>query len=547
MQVYQPTIRHADIYFPQPGVKPHLKYNHDVDIVWFKGRFLAAWNANESSGEDVPGQYNFLSVSDDFEHWSTPVRLFTADADCDNPVESDNQWQPSFIDPDGDLLFCNWCDYNARRTFISTSHDGLHWTNQDVPPAPPALAGQVVGFPTNHGLRTKAGTLVFPCSLPFVEDKCIVGHTRYAGLLLSFDDGQNWERSEPIEGVSWSSLGENPDDHGGEIIYLWEPSVFEQPDGRLGLLVRNSTSQDNPERLDQPHHMLLYATSADQGRTWTKCRPVEVDTIISRNYSICGAAGGSDLLMVMNDWWCNIPERISHDRYFLSLFCAPVCQPDLLLPGPVIQPEGGVAFYPNGMVRDGKLYLAYTYPGGIHSSVVEELPDFSEPFLLPRGGRCGLRLDADVATFATPQSSLGLVLTEALTRQPELRLSFDFSVGRYQGGHWPLLTVGGKTREGFVLRARYSAEAEADLLEVGLAGGGWTTLGPFSLKQWHRAEVLLTETGFGIRIDSDNPRSFAAPVLRKICFGGLYAKPEWPMGRQRAMEVRVRLSTLAVG
>jgi hypothetical protein len=91
---YQPRVKLADIYSPHPGATPALKYIHDVDIVKFKDRFIAAWNGNEARAEDVPGQFDFLSICDDFEHWSTPVRMFTADAGARNPVESDNQRQP---------------------------------------------------------------------------------------------------------------------------------------------------------------------------------------------------------------------------------------------------------------------------------------------------------------------------------------------------------------------------------------------------------------------------------------------------------------------
>ena len=198
--------------------------------------------------------------------------------------------------------------------------------------------------------------------------------------------------------------------------------------------------------------MLLYCTSSDDGRTWTKARPVEVDTICSRNYAVSGVGTRDSLLMVMNDNHVRVPERISHDRYFLSLYCSPVCDPDLLLPGPVVQPQGGTAFYPNGFVDNGKLYVAYTYPAGIHSSVIEPLPDFTRPFLLPREGRSGLKIENGIAHFGQRQSSLGLVLTEKLTRQPTLRLAFDVNVNRYTGGDWPVLTLGGKTRSGTVIR-----------------------------------------------------------------------------------------------
>ena len=546
LPVYAPTVKFADVYFPHPGVQPLLKYNHDVDIVKFKGRFFAAWNANATPAEGVPGQYNFLSVSDDFERWSTPVRLFYKEGGCENPIETDNQWQPDFINYKDQTLFCAWCDFKARRTFIATSQDGLRWRNNEVPTAPAALAGKVVGFPTNHGLLTRKGLLMFPCSLTPAQKQFSVGQTVYAGVLISADGGKSWQWSEPIEALSWSKIGEKPADFGGEAVSLWEPMLFEEADGSIGLLIRNSTAQEVPERMEKPHRMLLYAVSKDQGRTWTKARTVELDTICSRNYAVAGAGTPDSLLMVMNDNHVRIPERISHDRYFLSLFCSPVCDPDLLLPGPLAQPPGGAAFYPNGFVDDGKLYIAYTYPNEIHSSVISPLPDFSKPFLLPRGGRPGLRMEKGIATFGQRQSSLGLVLTEKLVKQPKVRLAFDVDVVRYQGGDWPLLTLGGKTRQGTTIRAIYSEEKKTDLLQVATGGGRWADLAPFKMKQWNHVEVELEQTGFSVSVNGLPALRVDKPLLRKICFGGLYVAPDWPQGMSRFSEVRLNLDTLRV-
>lgn len=364
LEVYRPRVTLSDIYFFHPGAKPALRYNHDVDIVKFKGRFVAAWNANESRGEDKPGQFNYVSVSTDFVHWSEPVRMFTASAGAENPVESDNQWQPNFINWKDRKLFCAWSDFVARRVFVAVSEDGVRWTNVEVPNAPPALKGKASGFPTNHGLLTSKGVMLFPCSIPFTDtERALVGKTRYAGVLRSEDGGATWSWSEPIEAVTWSQTGEKPEDFGGETITLWEPMLYEQADGRIGLLIRNSTAQENPERAEKPHRMLLHAVSADAGRTWSKAKTVDVDTICSRNYAVSGIGTPDSLLMVMNDQNVRVPDRISHDRYFLALYCSPVTEPDLLLPGPVVQPQGGTAFYPNGFVDDGKLYIAYTASG----------------------------------------------------------------------------------------------------------------------------------------------------------------------------------------
>lgn len=546
LSIYNPTIQCADIYFPHPGAQPWLKYNHDADIVKFKGRFFAAWNANATPAEGVPGQFDFLSVSTNFEQWSTPVRLFCKEGGCENPVETDNQWQPEFINYHDQTLYCAWCDFNTRRTFMATSSDGLHWRNHEVPTAPPALAGKVVGFPTNHGLLTSQGVMMFPCSLPPAEKQFSVGNTVYAGVLLSADGGQTWQWSEPIEALTWSKIGEKPADFGGETVALWEPMLFEQADGRIGLLIRNSTAQEAPERMEKPHRMLLYAYSQDHGHTWSKARPVELDTICSRNFAVAGAGAPDSLLMVMNDNNVRVPQRISHDRYFLALFCSPTCDPDLLLPGPVVQPEGGTAFYPNGFVDGGKLYLAYSYGGGIHSSVITPLPDFSTPFLLPRGGRPGLRIERDSACFGQRQSSLGLVLTEQLTRKPKLRLAFDISVNRYNGGDWPVLTLGGKTHSGTTLRAIYSEQLKSDVFQIATGGNKWADLAPFKMKTWNHFEIELTLTGLSVAVNQSQAQTFAKPVLRKICFGGLYVAPEWPLGMTRASDVRLKLDTIVV-
>jgi hypothetical protein len=547
LPIYQPRVKLAAIYSQHPGATPALKYNHDVDIVKFKGRFIAAWNGNEAHGEDVPGQFNFLSVSDDFEHWSTPVRMFTAAAGARNPVESDNQWQPNFINWQDQRLFCAWSDFVARRVFIANSEDGVHWNNVEVANAPAALQGKACGFPTSHGLLTSQGVLLFPCSLPFTDSpRAKIGSTRYAGVLRSEDAGQTWTWSDPIEAVTWTQAGENPAEFGGDTITLWEPILFEQGDGKIGLLIRNSTAQDNPERAEKPHRMLLYATSDDHGRTWAKARPVEVDTVCSRNYSVSGIGTRDSLLMVMNDHNVRVPERINGDRYFLALFCAPVCDPDLLLPGPVIQPPGGKAYYPNGFVDSGKLYAAYTYGGGIHSSVLEPLPDFTRPFLLPREGRPGLKIENGLAHFGQRQSSLGLVLTEKLTRQPKLRLAFDVNIQSYGGGAWPVLTLGGKTRADTSIRAIYDEQRKADFLQVRTAGNQWADLTSFKLKEWNHLEVELTEKGFSVAANQSPAVTFERPILRKICFGGLYVAPEWPMGMSPSSDVQLKLDSIVV-
>jgi hypothetical protein len=548
LKIYRPKVKHAQIYNAHPSEKITLKYNHDVDIIKFKRRFFAAWNANQAGFEDVPGQFNFLSVSDDFEHWSRPTRMFTKEGAAINPVESDNQWQPNFINLDDKKLFCAWSDFVARRVFVATSEDGLRWQNHEVPNAPEKLRGIASGFPTNHGLITSRGTMLFPCSIPFTDTlRAAVGKTQYAGILISEDNGRKWTWSEPIEAVSWTQAGEDPADFGGEKITLWEPMLFEQADGRIGLLIRNSTAQDNPERKEIPHRMLLYATSSDDGKTWTKARPVEVDTICSRNYALSGINSPDSLLMVMNDHNVRIPQRIPMDRYFLSLYIAPVSNPDLLLPGPVVQPPSGRAYYPNGFAADGKLYIAYTYPPGISCTVVESMPDFSRPFLLPREGRPGLRIENNMAYFNQRQSSLGLILTEQLTLQPSITLKFDISIMAYDGNELTILTLGGKTREGTSIRVQYNEAKKSDEFQIRNKDGNWSGIISFKLMEWYRFQIKLSSGSILISVNNSTGQKHDISVLRKICFGGLYVPPEWPLGTsQFVTDFRLKLDSIKV-
>ncbi|MGA2329403.1 MAG: sialidase family protein [Bryobacteraceae bacterium] len=546
LSIYRPRVHTTDIYTRHPGITPLLKYNHDADIVKFKGRYIAAWNANGTALENAPGQFNYSSVSDDFFHWSKPIRPFTREGGSENPVDKDNQWQPGFINYHDRILFCAWCTLTSRQTFVSSSLDGVHWLNSEVPTAPKSLKGKVVGFPTTHGLLTSKDVLMFPCSLPNVGD-FIVGTTRYAAVLLSFDGGKHWEWSDPIEAMSWSETGEDPALFGGETIYLWEPVLFEKPDGGIGLLIRNSTAQDAPQRAEKPHRMILTAEADAQGRRWSKARPVEVDSICSRMFAVAQTRSASDLLAVMNDWYVRIPEKISYDRYFLSLFCSPVCDPDLLLPGPVVQPPGGRAFYPSGFTNSGRLYLAYTYPGGIQSSIIDPLPDFSEPFFLPREGRTGLRIEDRLARLGHRFSTLGLVMTAKLTAQPELRVSFEVNVNSYDGNPFPILTLGGKTRGGASVRVVYSQSDQADAIQAKSTEGEWLNVALVRVKEWNRIMVHIRPQGFAISVNGAAPRELSSPVLRKLAFGGLYERPEWPIGMTQASDIQINLDSVQVG
>ena len=526
--IYIPKITHAPVYFPRNGTAPYLRYNHCADTVRFRGRFLTAWNANRTGREGVTGQYNFLSFSNDFIRWTPPTKLFSGEL-CDPPIRSDLQWQPSFLCDRDETLFCAWCDTGTGQTFIASTTDGIHWKNRAIPPHPFfSKTDDVIAFPTNHGLAAQDGSLYFPISFrtPNYED------SRYAGVLISRDRGKNWFWSKPAEAISWQEMGISPDATLMEHPSLWEPMVYEYDAFSLGLLVRNNTDTRKHPAV-QTEHLLLFSRSFDRGKSWTPCRPVELETVVSRCYAVCS---GSNFLMVMNDWIRGIPDHIPGDRLNLALFCGSSRDPDLLLPGPVIQPQGGRAFYPNGFTFDGKLYVVYTYPDCIGATIVHELPDGTHPYLLPRGSRDGLRIDSEAIVLLQPEATIGLVLPESMFREELFSLEFDLYSEVRSESDFPILSLGGKTREGARLLLRFDVNSEQDILIFAAADGTEIPVGSVPFRSPVRLRLNIYRDRLEV-INGEVKIQYPGHILRKIAFGGLYVPPEYPFRRRAVCDV----------
>lgn len=519
LKFYDPTVSFSTIYFPRNGKAPYLRYNHCVDIIHFKDRYVAAWNANRTGSEGVPGQYNFISTSPDFKRWSPAEKLFGPEH-CDEPVLSDRQWQPSFLQFNG-TLFVAWCDTVTRTTYVASSQDAEKFRNRVVAAA--GLPEGTVAFPTNHGLAEGDGTLFFPASLPEKMD----GQCRYAIVLISRDGGRNWHWSRPVEAAPWSSFGVMPEKFPLDRPTLWEPMVYRAAPGKLGMLIRNNTpTAENPSI--QPEHLLLYAESDDDGETWSDARPVEVETIVSRCYA---ESLGGPMLMAMNDWPRGVPEHISYDRYHLSLFFSPTGDPDLLLPGPEIQPDGGRAFYPNGFTENGKLYVAYTYPDFIGASVVEKLPDFRQPFMMLRKSRPGVRYENGTLTLSRIEGAAPVLPTPGMVKSGQVTLQFSARAEVRTESDFPLLTLGGKTRNGAILMLRFDPEADCDRCILRSTSGREMELGTLALHEDEPFQIRLARGKCDVAF-RNNTATLEEDILFKIAFGGLYSPVIWPQGSQ---------------
>lgn len=538
LEVYQPEVVTGLIYAADSS-PDSPRYNHCADIVRFQGKFFALWMGNTEKGEAKPGQSIYVSVSDDFKSWSRPTRPFTVELGTCPASDTEAgliQWQPALVNYRDEILYCAWSLFESGRTFISSTTDGIHWTTREIPNAPTSLQGKVTGFPCGHGLVTSRGLILIPCALPpLVTPKRprLSIKNPYQAVLRSSDGGRNWEWSEPIEGSTWTAVGDNPLRYGGdETIYHWEFSLFEQEKGEIGYLARNTSRMPNPQ-MDYP--TILTGTSADGGRTWSKAVPVDIDSVSARPFASSGNTQNS-LLLVANDWVRSVPEPSWKTRYNLSLFVSPSGHPDLLLPGPLLQPAGGrLACYPNGFIHENALFTVYTYDynaygyAEIRTALVKPLPDFKRPFLLPRGGRIGLVIKEKEARFDQPEATLGLVLTEVLKAQSKLGLAFTCQINPCGGREVPVLTLGGKSRAGVVIRARTDASGKRNVFEMREAGASdWKELAPFEWGKENHFTIRLDEGECSISVNGISPIRLSQKIWRKIAFGGLYSPPIWP-------------------
>ena len=543
------SIEHAVINQVYPQWSPKMGYNHDSDITLFKGRYVAVWNANPDIPEESePGQFNYVAVSDDFLTWSVPVTPFTSKGGAINPVDStgmSSQWQPNFINRRNETLYCAWCVTGPEAaTYVSKSSDGLHWENIRITePLPKSYdreaAPDATPFPSNHGLLTRSGAMLFPICLapPATPTGKWNGKPLQVCALISKDDGKSWHYGEltpvlPVEKFLKPSAKKLTTP---EQVRVWEPHFFEHPDGRIGLLIR--VAEENAEDGFTADQMILYAESSDGGVNFSTPRPVDIETISSRHQSFSMARSSSDLMLVANDWLPGY-SRTLRDRHFLSAYFSPVCDPDLLIPGPVIQERGTTGHYPNGEINNGEMIISYSYgvkPRAIYASRVKSLPDFTTPFFLQRESRPAVVINekTQVAYFPETFSSLGLVLTKKLTEQKQLTLEFAvklLTVPAFYPGQskdeaangMTLLTIGGVDHHNTQIRV--SRPLPQYHVEV-LRNNQWMKIAEVGLREPFRIAVGLADSGTTVRMNDGAPVTLPGRLMRKINFGGFYTDP----------------------
>ncbi len=74
---------------------------------------------------------------------------------------------------------------------------------------------------------------------------------------------------------------------------------------------------------------------------------------------------------------------------------------------------------------------------------------------MPRGGRTGLKIEDRLCAIRAKakQSGLGVDREAEQSTRSSCGSPFNLNIQHYDGTAWPVLTLGGKTRQGALLRA----------------------------------------------------------------------------------------------
>ncbi len=285
-EVYQPKVERG--YVIESSLDG-LAYNHCPTVMWFRDRWICAWNGNEVPCEGRPGLQIWMSTSRDGVTWSPPFAPFSNAELCENPFRHSKatQWQPEFIIIN-DQLWCFFYESSGNRAekgcyFAQLSGPDDKWSIRRIlfnGDGALELNGHKTGmiFPSQNPVQLRSGRIIVPVVLcggrsPDAPDKAkgFWATYRHASVLYSDDLGETWN----------ASLGCTMP---GRTFCPWEPTVWEQSDGSVRMLFRNNSNSVFLDKMPRPSQFLIGALSRDGGQTWGLPEYVPIETICSRMY-----------------------------------------------------------------------------------------------------------------------------------------------------------------------------------------------------------------------------------------------------------------------
>ncbi len=374
---YNPTVSVGTIATTSP-----YQYNHDVSIAWFQDRWFAAWNANTNAIESANGQVNLVSTSTDFITWTTPVQAFISSTYSTNPVtysfSADVQWQPNLLVV-SNVLWCVWSQENAGNfpAGLVAYHSKLtsptaKWYNQALSLNVTNQGRIYYPFPTQDPLLTTSGRVLAPITWIATNDWGAVNgyspgfFTIYKLVGAAYtDNGSTWSTG------GYTTVPNKP-------YQPWEPFFVEGVNGTIRIFARNLDFV-NASKED----FMLTAQGYGIGEAFAPLESAEMEVSTTRYGHIPQTANRK--LVVGPDVKDSSNPAIS--RQNLALFFSQTGADDLTAGTGLTGYTADVQLYPQGVEKDGKLYIAYSYgpiPRSIKTLVVDPAPSTNDLHIWPR-------------------------------------------------------------------------------------------------------------------------------------------------------------------
>lgn len=546
-RLFTPTVSHVTIHEATHRTG-HYPYNHDVSVAWFNNRFYAAWNAHpDTHAEGHPGQINVIAESTDFEHWSEP-EFFLGSTAVNGVTRSDGvMWQPNLLNYKNQALWCFWCLTHSEGkswpledsgTYFSylPAGSGSRWVNVKILDRYSIEGLETLAFPSQNPFLCSNGRVLVPVT--FIHAPADPRQSKHWNAALYSDD----------EGKSWqvSSLLSQPSDAWAN----WEPHFHEQQDGKIRAFMRNM----NKSFPRSPNYWLLTAES--KGNQIGSPLIFEKDPVFS-----CMETGNSRMHVFQTDKgsYCMlhhdcIADHGTYDsRYNLALFFSRTGRDDFI-PATPFSRKNVISAYPQGLARDGKIYVAYTVGGSgncrsIEGAVIGGQPDPDHFWIFPRakdrvaldvykdaeGITCARRLnpgfepprvnqiekDGRTCLVFNADVSAAVDVPKGDPRRSEV-LQFKFRVKVLSPvcrQFLVLCTLGGAAP------IRIGLPANRDRLLYAFGNDQWQAAGYFPLQEWVSLEIEFHARHFTVKINEGMAVKFGNPgniAEYKLFFGDGY-------------------------
>ena len=576
-KLYTPSVERRYLHKDVPGGK--YLYGHMISIEHFDGRFHAVWNNHhgfpyakayrEERGEQIPFQRLLWQTSEDARTWSLPVRITETMTDTPLDTWSDplSHWQPNLLNYHDRELWCIWsigkgsysdldADYAdidvgaLTGTYLSVLPKGpsAQWTHRRIfgsveAAAPGTLKPKVRGylFPSQNPALLSSGRVVAPVTLVPGTDRelgSLKNNAHFSAVIYSDDDGKTWQLSNLVTDVD-------------NIAGQWEPHVMEQADGKLRMYMRELPSSGgvhagatDPQFRGVIRHPLFTTTTGTGVEKGTPvvfdpdARRVWMETESSRMHRLrlpCGR-----YCMFHHDVWNSLNKGC---RSNLALFFSRTDDDDYVA-GPGIADRQHPAHYPQGIVHDGKLYVAYTrWDSGVHAggsllefgergigiSIVDPLPEADCRYLWPRdkdwfaAGNGTWRNEANAMPYERPSpaefegrecvrfregGSAGVEI-DALdfAKGDTLTAAFRFRIVKAQThGNLVLCSFGSR------IPIRIGMPGNRPGLLYAYSRHDWERVAPIVMDDWNDLEIQFGADEFTVRINKDATATFTNPI-----------------------------------